>query len=171
LWVGLAFIVLGVLALIFPFVTTLSVTLVIGALLAISGAVMVVHSFSSRPLSHLALALIWGVVTLLGGLAALIMPVGGAVALSTVLAAMFAINGVTRIGMALMEPRPPRWGMTLVGGLLSLALAGMVIFSPIPAALTFPGILVGVDLVFAGFTLLAMRGVAKAVQSNGAGAA
>ena len=162
LWAGVALMALGVVALTFPFLTSLGAALIVGALLAASGVVMLAQSFACRPWWRLALHVLWGLASIAAGAWMIIAPLSGALTLSIVLAAMFLTTGATRVALALKAPRPRNWGWALVSGLISLAFAGFVIWMLPVAALWLPGIVVGVDLIFAGAALIAVRDALEA---------
>jgi len=54
----------------------------------------------------------------------------------------------------------------LISGLISLGLAGLVLWKFPASALVLPGVVVGVDLMFAGATLIAIRDAVWAVEAH-----
>jgi uncharacterized membrane protein HdeD (DUF308 family) len=158
-WAGLALMALGALALVFPFFTTLGATLAAGAILTASGVVMIVQAFSCKPAWRLALHALWGAVSLTVGIGMIVFPVSGAISLTIVLDMMFAEHGIVRLALALKRPQPRRWAWFAVSGLISIFLAALIAFAIPLIALTLPGVIIGVDLIFAGAALLAMRDV------------
>ena len=78
-----------------------------------------------------------------------------------VLAALFIVGGLFRgIGASVIQF--PRWGCTVFSGLVSFGL-GVYLLATWPAASTyFVGVVIGVDLIFDGASLV---GFASAIQS------
>jgi uncharacterized membrane protein HdeD (DUF308 family) len=84
--------------------------------------------------------------------------VSGSVSLTFVLIAFFLIEGVATIMYAIEHRRAlsGRWGWLMVSGILDLILAGIVIVGLPGTALWAPGLLVGINMVFGGWALVAM---------------
>jgi uncharacterized membrane protein HdeD (DUF308 family) len=81
-------------------------------------------------------------------------PVTGTLTLTLALAIFFAVNGLFKVLRAVEHRAMPRWGFLLFDGLLSLVLG-------IPIAVGWPstaawalGVLVGIDLLFSGFSMM-----------------
>jgi uncharacterized membrane protein HdeD (DUF308 family) len=157
LWAGVALMAIGAIALLFPFFSTLGATLAVGAMLAAAGIVTIIHAFSCRPAWRALLHALWGLANVAAGVGVVALPGLGAFTLTIVLAAMFLITGVARLAVALSPPQPRRWGLILFSGLLSIALSIYVMWMLPSAAFWLPGVVVGVDLIFAGAALIAMR--------------
>ena len=85
-------------------------------------------------------------------------PAVGVVTLTYVLIAFFLIDGVLIIVLAFEHRRElsGRWEWMMLGGVMDLILAGIII-AGLPGTLAWAlGLLVGIDLVFGGITLIAM---------------
>ena len=92
-----------------------------------------------------------GLLTVLGVMI-LRYPDAAILTLTLVAGALFLATGVTRI-IAAFEFRSPHWPL-LISGLFSLALGLIVLFNVVEASLFLLGILVGVQVLIDGVTLL-----------------
>jgi len=150
---GTVFILAGILAMTLPSVTALGFELLIGALLLISGLIQVFASFRSK--THW-WALLSGIASVVVGGLMLFNPAAGTLALATILAIFLAIEGITEILLSL-QFRPARnWVWLLLSGLVSLGL-GVLLFAGWPGAtVVFLGIIIGINFLLYGVSLLAM---------------
>ncbi|MDA8231520.1 MAG: DUF308 domain-containing protein [Magnetospirillum sp.] len=72
-----------------------------------------------------------GVVALIVGFALLAVPAAGLVALVAIIAALFAVDGLASIGLGLWHVRSDRrWWLSVIQGLVSLAVAAFAVFWP-----------------------------------------
>jgi uncharacterized membrane protein HdeD (DUF308 family) len=147
---GIALIVLGVLALGAVGLTTIAVVLVVGWLVLIGGAFEVAAAFWARQWSGFFLHLLVGFLYVVVGVLILGHPVAAAAGFTLVLAALFLTGGVFRIVAAAML-RYPNWGWSVLDGFVSLIL-GILIWSGWPSsALEVIGTFVGIILLFRGW--------------------
>jgi len=156
LWLGVMLVLLGALAILFPLVSTMTVTLVVGVVFLAAGIVKVWRALSARPAGRAVLNAIWGLVYILGGGLILSAPVAGALSLTIVLAALFIAGGLFSVAWALARPRVPSWSWMLASGAVSMLLGVLVLFTMPIAALWLPGILAGVDLLTTGVAFIAI---------------
>jgi uncharacterized membrane protein HdeD (DUF308 family) len=156
LWPGLILTALGTLAILFPLISTITVTLIVGLVFVAAGVVKLWRALSTRPVGRAALKAIWGLAYVIGGGFILSSPVAGALTLTIVLAALFIASGVAAFAWALMPPRMPGWGWMLASGAVSMLLGVLALFTMPIAALWIPGILAGVDLLTTGAGLIAV---------------
>jgi uncharacterized membrane protein HdeD (DUF308 family) len=166
-WLGICLVALGVLALVFPFVSTLATTLFVGGLFLAAGVVKLFSAFASR--AHLGQSLLkalWGLVYLAGGALILYAPLPGAWSLTLVLASLFVVGGGASIAWALAEPKPRGWSWMAASGALSIVLGLLVAIALPSAAFWFPGVVAGVDLVSTGLAFLAMDRAARVALSQ-----
>ena len=86
----------------------------------------------------------------------LLWPVSGAISLTLLLAAFFILDGAASIMYALAHRQqlPGQWGWLLAGGLIDLALAALIIVGFPGSAAWAVGLLVGIDLIFGGTSLI-----------------
>ena len=153
---GAVMIALGILALSFPLVSTLAVELTIGILLAIAGIATLVHAFWDKEWTGFIWQILIGAVYLLGAAVFFLDPLGVTLALTIYLGVVFFVDGVFLIVMGMRARQTPRWGWFVLSGLASIVLSLYVFFGiPTGASLVLLGVLLGVNFVFVGATLLA----------------
>lgn len=156
LWTGVMLSLLGALAILFPLISTLTVTLVVGLAILAAGLVKLWRAFSTRPAGRAVLKGFWGLLYLFAGALILAAPLTGAATLTIVLGALFIVGGVASVAWSLMPPRAPRWGWMLASGAVSMLLGVLLIFMMPVAAFWFPGLLAGVDLITTGAAFIAI---------------
>ncbi len=155
---GIVLVVLGLLAIVVPVVATLAVAILIGWLLLISGIVGLITTFMARQAPGFWWALVSAVLAIAAGIVLLIWPVGGALSLTLLLVVFFVIEGVASIMYALEHKKElsGRWGLMLASGIIDLVLAVMI-YAGLPSTAAWAlGLLVGINMVFGGSSLIAM---------------
>ncbi|HVZ98898.1 MAG TPA: DUF308 domain-containing protein [Caulobacterales bacterium] len=158
---GALLVALGALALVFPFVSTLAATLFIGGAFLAAGMLKLASALMTRPRVSGVIKGAWALCYVLGGAIVLYAPLAGAWSLTVVLAGMLIIGGVASAAWALTDPKPSGWSWMAASGALSVVLGGLVaIWLPF-AALWFPGVIAGVDLVSTGAAFIAMDRAAR----------
>lgn len=164
LFEGIVLVLLGALAIVLPPLATLAVTIVFGWLLLISGVIGLITTFWARHAPGFWWSLFSAVVGIAAGIVLLAWPLSGSVTLTLVLIMFFVIEGVASIMYAIEHRRQysGRWLWMLVSGIVDLILAG-IIFAGLPGtALWALGLLLGINLVFGGASLIAMAMHARA---------
>jgi uncharacterized membrane protein HdeD (DUF308 family) len=136
--------------------TTFSI-LALGWVLAISSLVWLISSFYAFSWHGFFLYLLNAIIRGVTGYLLIRHPDAGAQGVTMLLAALFIVGGLFRgIGASVIQF--PRWGWTVLSGLVSFAL-GISILVSWPAASTyFIGIVIGIDLIFDGAGLLGFAG-------------
>ena len=160
---GIILVILGLAAIALPPLAGLATTVVLGWLFLIGGVVGLVATFNQRNAPGFWWALISAAVAVLAGGILLSNPVAGVATLTYVLIAFFLIDGVLIIVLAFEHRRElsGRWEWMMLGGVMDLVLAAIIIMG-LPGTLAWAlGLLVGIDLVFGGFSLIAMANSAR----------
>lgn len=154
LLMGILTAILGVIAIGSPAVAGTAVVYIVGAIMLIAGISQVVMGLKAEGWSHKLLPLILGTVTTLGGLAVLAHPVLGMEVLTLILAAYFVAEGIWKV-VASFSFRPAQgWLAVLFSGVITWLL-GAMIWSQWPASGMWAiGILVGIDLLTTGISLI-----------------
>jgi len=163
---GILFIVLGVIGIGMAFALTVASLIVFGVLLLVGGAVQVVQAFQSKGWKSVVLHILIAILYLLAGLAVLQDPLLASLVLTLMLAGIILAIGVVRIIMAFQMRRSKGWGLVLVGGIVSVALGGLIYLQWPVSALWVIGLFVAIDLIANGwsyvFIALAARDAGKA---------
>ena len=162
---GIVLVVLGLLAVAVPPLAGLAVTILFGWLFFISGVAGLMTTFAMRHAPGFLWSLLSGALGILAGGFLLFQPALGLVTLTYVLIAFFVLEGVATIMFALdhRQMLSGRWGFVLASGLVDLFLAAIILMGLPGTAAWALGIIVGINLVFGGTSLIAM---AIAVRSK-----
>jgi len=151
---GVIAIILGMLAMLMPGLTGLSVVTLVGVLVVGGGIVRMLWAFGAESLGTGLLVFALGGLTLLCGLVLVANPLVTAGVLTILLGGYFVLDGIAEI-VAGLRRRPERgWGWLLFGGIVSLWL-GLLMWGQFPLAGAWAiGILLGIKLVFVGLLML-----------------
>jgi uncharacterized membrane protein HdeD (DUF308 family) len=108
-------------------------------------------------------SLISAVLAVGAGIILLTRPVQGTLTLTIVVGAYFLAEGVATIMYALEHRRElsERWSWLLVAGLMDILIAAVIISGLPGSALWAIGLLVGINMVFGGATLIGMALAAR----------
>jgi uncharacterized membrane protein HdeD (DUF308 family) len=162
---GFISIALGVIALASPVVAAGAVVMVVGITMAIAGISQIYYGFQGETWRDKVMPIVLGALTLLGGLYVLGNPLFGASLLSLMIALYFFVEGIWKVIAAFKFRPDPGWVWFLIGGLITVVL-GCLIWNQWPlAGILAIGILVGIDLLMTGVTLV-MFGSAVKSQSG-----
>src|SRR5438874_8865049 len=129
---GIIMILLGVVAIGYQIVTTITTVLVFGILLLAGGGVQLVNAFLGRSWRGFFLHLLAGVLHLILGVLMIEHPLRGAEVLTLILAVAFLVGGSARIIVVLTE-RFSVWPCVPVNGVVTLLL-GIAIWRQWPAS-------------------------------------
>jgi uncharacterized membrane protein HdeD (DUF308 family) len=169
---GIVLFLLGLFAIVIPNVATLAVEVLIGWLLLLSGVVGLISTLRMRGAPGFGWSLLSAVIGIAAGVILLAWPLSGVLSLTVILTAFLTLEGVASIMMSLTHRHgfSARWALLLVSGLIDLILAAMI-FLGLPATAAWAiGLLVGINLVFGGSTLISMALKARALAPPAAAA-
>jgi uncharacterized membrane protein HdeD (DUF308 family) len=160
---GVVLLVFGIVCLAAAGVTTLSSVLLFGALLAIGGAMQIIHAFSFRVGHGFFLNLLAGVLYTVLGVLMLARPAVGAVSLTLLLAGFFLAGGIFRCIWS-VATRYPSWGWSLFSGIVTTALGFYIAANIQTAAIWLIGTVVGVEMIFSGWSWIMLAGAAHSYR-------
>jgi uncharacterized membrane protein HdeD (DUF308 family) len=155
---GIVLVVLGALAIVVPQIATLATAILVGWLFLISGVMGLIGTFWMRQAPGFWWSLLSAVLGIVAGLVLLAWPVSGVVSLTLVLIVFFIVEGIATIMFALdhRTQLSGRWGWMLASGIVDLILAAMI-FAGLPGTAAWAiGLLVGINMLFGGASLIAM---------------
>ena len=155
---GIAFAVLiiiaGFFSILLPRASSIGITIFIGWLLVFSGVFHIVDAFHARGFGQVAWRLLVGIVYILFGLDLIFVPMRGVVTLTVVLGVMLLILGAIGIFGFFRHRHLPGTVWILLNAILAVVL-GLIILWDGPAAANWViGTLVGIQLIFGGFSSL-----------------
>jgi len=157
--------ILGVLAIIFPFVTGLALSLLLGALLVVGSILHFAHAFSAQKWTGAVWQILLGLLYVVAGIALMANPVVGITTLTILLIAYFLVDGVIEIVMGFQLRGEHGWGWMIASGVISLILAGLIWVNFPSSAAWAVGLLFGVGLLTTGISMmLVANGGRRAVQ-------
>ncbi len=149
---------LGLAAMIVPTVAGVAATVLLGWLFAIAGLVGLFAALKGRNAPGFGWSLVSAIVALFAGALLLWNALQSLVMLTYVLVGFFIIDGVLTIMLALSHWRnlSGKWEWLMVNGVIDLFFAGVVI-AGLPGTLVWVlGLVVGIDMIFGGASLIAM---------------
>lgn len=147
--------ILGVLAILMPSIASAFFTSVIGWIALISGAVMIIESFQSKPVRGFWLNLVVGIFYVIAGIYILSNLGAALLALTFAFGTLFIIEGIFTIIMAFTNRAGHRMsGLVAFNGIVTLIL-GIMVLNRFPAsAIWLIGLYVGISLLMSGISLL-----------------
>lgn len=155
---GIVLSVLGLAAIIVPPLAGLFATVVLGWLFLISGTVGLFTTLRAREAPGFGWSLLSALVAVIAGGLLLWNPLQGLATLTYVLTAFFIADGILIIILAIAHRRElsGKWEWMMVNGVIDLIIAGIII-AGFPGTLVWVfGLLVGIDMLFGGASLIAM---------------
>jgi len=159
--VGVLAIAVGCIAILVPAVAAVGTAIFIGWILLIAGAFLVAAAFSAHSIGTVVLRLIWAVLTVIVGVYLIFEPHNGTLTLTLVLGIYFLFMGLTRIAVAFAGRGQEGAGLVGLSGVAGL-LVGILVLAKFPSSADWAiGLLVGIDLIFAGWTLTSVALVGR----------
>lgn len=147
---GLLLVVAGILAVIFPAISSTAFILLLGWLLIISGVVQAISLIGAGKAPHFWLQLISVVLALLVGFLLLRDPQQGLQTITVLLIVFLMIQGISKVVFALTIRPFPSWGWVLASGVLGVVLS-VVLWGSLPGtAAWLIGLLIGIELIGEG---------------------
>jgi uncharacterized membrane protein HdeD (DUF308 family) len=159
---GILLIILGVFAIGAPVVATIAFQVMLGWLLVIGGIAEAIHAFMAQNWRGFLFELLSAILYVVVGAMLLFNPLLGAAALTLLLAVFLVVEGIFKIIMALRVRDHRGWGWLLASGILSLILGAMIWAQWPTSGLWVIGLLVGIQLLFTGWSLVMLALAARA---------
>ena len=153
---GVIMTILGILAVIWPGISTIAVDVYVGWLFLFSGIFGLFTMFLAQDAQAFLWMLLTAALALFVGIMLLWHPTEGAVSLTAVLTAFFIVEGIFQIVASLSYRAvfPNQWGWMLASGIADLLLAGIII-AGWPGTSTWAlGLIVGVNLITSGAAIM-----------------
>lgn len=159
--VGVLAILVGCVAILVPALASVATAVFIGWILLIAGVFLVAGAFTAHSIGTVLLRLAWAFLTAIVGLWLIVEPDSGTLTLTVVLGIYFLFMGVTRIAVAFASRGQQNAGLLGLSGAAGL-LIGILILAELPSSADWAiGLLVGIDLIFAGWTLVSVALLGK----------
>ena len=155
---GIVMIVFGIVAVSLPPIAGLAAAILLGWLLIASGLFGLLTTLMNRRAPGFWWSLLSSLVTAVLGVMLFSWPMGGVLSLSLALAGFLVLDGLLSIAMAMDHRRhlTPKWTWLLINGAIDLAFAGVILFWLPQSAVWALGLIVGIDMLIGGVTLVAV---------------
>jgi uncharacterized membrane protein HdeD (DUF308 family) len=165
---GVILVIAGLLAILSPFVAGLSITIMVGVLLAVSGIGQCFLAFRAGAFGRALVLFAAGLLMAIAGFYMMSQPVSGLAALTLVLMAFLIATGILEIIVAFQLKPADGWGIELFNGVVTLVL-GILLWRQFPLSGAWAiGILFGIKMVFSGWAFIFVgRGVKKLASETG----
>jgi uncharacterized membrane protein HdeD (DUF308 family) len=163
LFEGILLSIIGLAAMIVPPLASLAITIFLGWMLLVSGVFGLLATYWARNMPGFWWSLISAALAVLAGGVLLARPMQGVLTLTIVIGAYFLAEGVASIMYALEHRKElsQRWSWVLVAGLMDILIAFFIIAGLPGSAEWAIGLLVGINMLFGGATLIGMALAAR----------
>ncbi|MBF2075192.1 MAG: DUF308 domain-containing protein [Synechococcales cyanobacterium C42_A2020_086] len=163
---SIGLIVLGVLSILLPGIASAFFTAVMGWVAIISGIVMIIESFQSKPVRGFWLNLLVGIAYVIAGIYILFNLAAAVVALTFAFGILFIVEGIFTIIMAFTNRAGHRMSwLVALNGIVTLILGILVLNRWPSSAIWLIGLYVGISLLMSGISLLAAAMAARRALS------
>lgn len=151
---GIAYVIVGWIAIGYPMAATIAIQLLIGYILLVSGVISVIGAFFSGNWKNFILILLSGILYLIVGFLLVTNLRQGIIALTLLLAAFLLVEGFFKIINAYQLKPAKNWVWILVSGIASVIL-GVMIWAEFPQSSAFViGLLFGIYFLLNGLGLI-----------------
>lgn len=155
-WLGIALVLLGMLAILFPLLSSIAVKLMLGWFFLVVGAALLFAAFQMRDWGSAALAGLIGVLHLAAGVYLAFFALTGLIGLTLFVGLVFLAQGVVEGAMALQHRPRDGWLWLGVSAAASILLGGMLITGLPGTALWALGLFLGINLISSGVSFVAL---------------
>ena len=151
---GIGYVILGFAAINWPVSSTVGLTFALGLILILTGIVQGVHAFEARKEGGVAWHVFLMVVALAAGVVMLRHPTAGMVGIAITMTFYFFVGAFAKGAFALSLRPMRRWGWVMASAVASFILGAYMLLTFPISALWIPGLMLGIDLVFQGASLI-----------------
>jgi uncharacterized membrane protein HdeD (DUF308 family) len=164
---GVILIVAGFLAIMSPLVAGLSLTIMVGAMLAVSGIGQCFLAFKAGAFAQGLMVLIVGVLMTFAGFYMMTQPLSGLASITLILVAYLVATGLFEIITAFQIRPAQGWGWELFNGIVTLLL-GIMLWRQFPLSGAWAvGVIFGIKMIFSGWAFVFIgRAVKQAAQNS-----
>jgi uncharacterized membrane protein HdeD (DUF308 family) len=163
---GAVLMLAGAVAILVPAISEIPAGKILGSVLVISGLVQIMQAAKMPNRLGFLWHMLLGVLATVGGALIYMDPFAGVVALTLLIAIIFALHGVTQIAFALRLRGQLGWHWFLVSGCIALIASGLLV-AKLPYSHSFtPATVAGVSLLFAGGAYVAIALAARKAPTS-----
>jgi uncharacterized membrane protein HdeD (DUF308 family) len=143
----------GILALVYPVLSTAAVLLLLGWILIITGIIQGISLIGARSVPHFWLQLVSVVLSVIVGVLIIRHPAEGLLTITLLLIVFLMIEGISKVIFSLTIRPFPNWGWVLASGVVGILLA-LFLWASLPVtAVWLLGVLLGILLISEGAAL------------------
>jgi uncharacterized membrane protein HdeD (DUF308 family) len=153
---GFVLLLAGFAAIAFPYLSTMAAKIALGWIFLVAGVATILHAFSAGAWRGFFLNLLIGLLYLVAGAYLAFLPLTGIITLTIVIAALFLTDGVLEVIMAFRVRPHEGWVWVLISGLAAIAVGAMIAMQLPNSAAWAIGLLVGIKLIFAGWSFISL---------------
>lgn len=153
---GVIIALIGAAAIAVPGVFTLSLEIVLGWLLIISGAVELFKAWQERHLNSYLWPFFVGLLNIVVGVLLLMNPMAGIITLTLLLIAYFILSGILLLAWSFQVKPRKMWWLLALNGLLAFAMAAILIAGWPQSAVWAIGLLFGINMLFTGISIISI---------------
>ena len=157
---GVLMVVAGLVALVYPLVSTIAIAFFLGWLLIATGILQAISLLGAGKVPHFWLQLVSAALAVVVGYLFVRNPELGVETLILVLVIFFMIEGISKVIFSLSIRPFPNWGWVFFSGLVGIALAVLLLSNPIAGEWVL-GLFIGAMLVCEGGALAYMASKAR----------
>ncbi|MEJ2007422.1 MAG: DUF308 domain-containing protein [Acidobacteriota bacterium] len=164
---GVIAIVLGVLAMLAPLQAGISVAVLVGLFVLISGVLRMVWAFESHTFGRGLLKFVVGGLTLICGIVLVADPILASGFLTVLVSLYLIVDGAFEIVAATRLRAESGWSWMFFGGIVSIVL-GLILWAQFPLVGAWAiGIQLGIKLLFVGMIMVTLGTAYRAVTARG----
>jgi uncharacterized membrane protein HdeD (DUF308 family) len=160
---GVMMLVLGTIGFFGQTVFSLISVSVLGGFAIAAGLLQGYHAMQSHGWKSVGIQLIMSILYIVAGLYVCFFPLASLTGLTLWLAVFFFFSGLMRIFQAFQHRLMNGWVWAAVSGLISIILAALIMSSWPSSSLWVPGMLIAIELVLQGWSLVIIGSAAKAL--------
>lgn len=155
LLIGILLTICGAVLVASPLLTAVAAEVFLGWVLLISGVATIVHSFVAKNIGTFAFWLLCGAMDVFFGFLVLTNLVAATIAIAILFAAYLMVTGIMKVLSSFTLMDVGGWLWMLLSGIISLILSFWFFSSPLLGA-AFIGIIVGIDMMVFGLSVIAL---------------
>ena len=151
---GIILLIAGTLAIFSPLVAGVSITMLVGAMLAVSGIGQCFLAFKTGAFGRGLMVFVVGILMAITGLYMMNQPIAGLATLTIILMSYLLATGALEIIVAFQLKPADGWGLQLFNGIVTLLL-GIMLWRQFPLSGAWAiGILFGIKMIFSGLAFV-----------------
>jgi len=163
---GFAVMIAGMLAIMAPFITGITTTMLLAILVTGAGLMIMVYSFKAGSIGKGVFQFLFGGITVVAGALMFLTPVLSMITLTGILLVYFLVDGIYGIISGLQAKPATGWVWLVVSGIASIVLA-YLLWREWPVSSQYAvGILVGIRLIFTGWSMAMLGAVGESVSDE-----